>query len=165
MSLMIIKRTATACLLFLLCVPFLAQSQTDNLILNDVDGHPLMKKESKDGNEILYVTKQGCEFWAASNRIEFAGGRDAFRSYIDSCYYSRPNYDYNELNHLISLCILIDSHLDVKETRIIRRTYDNSRYNIDNLFIDAVARTNGRWRIEKEDKKGLYIYIIQLRVY
>ncbi|WP_291528470.1 hypothetical protein [Bacteroides sp. UBA939] len=129
----------------------------------DINGFVIIDKVSN--KSVFYIRENG-ERIKCSKGIEFDGGREALKGYLDSVYYNNPNYHkYSEFNVLETFIILFDEYLNIKEVRIMHRYYaDNERFYYDSLFVNALQNTNGKWYENIQNKKWYY-YLHRQRIY
>lgn len=78
--------------------------------------------------------------------VEFIGGKDSLRSYLDTHYYGYVGSDSEELNLMAYFVVLLDADLNVMETRIMNRANTAIQPPLDSLFIGALNASSGHWR-------------------
>lgn len=78
--------------------------------------------------------------------VEFIGGKDSLRSYLDSHYYGYVGSDSEELNLMAYFVVLLDADLNVMETRIMNRTNTAIKPPLDSLFVGALNASSGHWQ-------------------
>lgn len=78
--------------------------------------------------------------------VEFIGGKDSLRSYLDSHYYGYVGSDSDELNLIAYFVVLLDADLNVMETRIMNRTNAAIKPPLDSLFIGALNASSEHWQ-------------------
>lgn len=141
----------------------ITKSIPDNSI-PDIHGHPIIRNTNDSTSE--YISENGQTIIVYINGIEFNGGKEYLKQYLDSCFYSNPNYyKHSEFNVVERFFILFDSELNIRDVRIMYRSYgDNKRYYYDRIFVDAIKNTIGKWHKIVEDKKW-YIYFHHQRIY
>jgi hypothetical protein len=130
----------------------------------DINGLVIIDKVSD--NKVSYVRENGERIEVFSKGIGFYGGQEALKKYLDSIYYNNPDYhNYSEFNILESFIILFDAYLNIKEVRIMsRHNTENKRFYYDDIFINALQSTNGKWHKIIENKEWYY-YLHRQRIY
>lgn len=113
-----------------------------------------------------YVTENGEKKVSFLGGVEFNEGRVSLIDYIKRAYYDNPDYHkYNEFNTLDRFWILFDKNLNIIEVRIMYRPHvKNQNFYYDDIFINAIKNTSGKWHKTVENKK-YYVYLIQIRIY
>lgn len=129
----------------------------------DINGKPIYYR-IEDNDTCYYITKYNDTIKilpAKPRNIEFKGGRDSLRAFINEYYYQSidTNVIYEELNHMVYISLLLDSSLHIIEPRIVRRTYDAVKYpKLDSTFLSIILKTNNQWHfIENESNKHYFI--------
>ncbi|NDW13258.1 hypothetical protein D0T50_10165 [Bacteroides sp. 214] len=160
-----ISRDHIVSLLFfiVLCCISCSISKSGNKPIIDIDGDIIIAKIETD--KVVYVRKDGKRIEAYTKGIDFVGGKEALKAYLDSTFYNNPNYsNYSEFNSLESFFVLLDANLNIKEVRIMSRVEGNSKRYYDTIFIDALNNTQNRWHKEGVRKKW-YCFFYRQRVY
>jgi hypothetical protein len=149
--------------LFFSCCPC-AISKIDNKPIKDINGLIIINKVNKD--KVTYVRENGERIGVNKRGLEFNGGDDALKTYLDSVFYNNPDYQkHSEFNVLENFIILFDKDLDIKEVCIMYRDYsNNTRFYYDSIFVDALKNTTGMWHKTVKDKEW-YIYLHRQRIY
>jgi hypothetical protein len=149
--------------LFLICFPCCSLTKTSSNPIKDINGYSIIEKI--DSSKVYYVKEDGVKLIAGLGGIEFNGGKDALKTYLDSAFYNNPDYhNYREFNVLENFFILFDENLNIEEIRIMYRNYaDNKRFYYDSIFVDALKNSSGRWH-KTVLNNGLYTYFHRHRV-
>lgn len=78
--------------------------------------------------------------------VEFIGGKDSLRSYLDSHYYGYVGSNSEELNLVAYFVVLLDADMNIMETRIMNRTNTALKPPLDSLFVGALNASSGHWQ-------------------
>jgi hypothetical protein len=159
---MIINTNRILCFSISCFLAFWVQAQTNvegrknsNVnIVYDVDSIPIMEEET------FYYLQEQNKFVPASGPLplKYKGGYKRFFAYFDSCYYHRPDYNEDELNMRISVVMLFDADLNIKEIRIHKRDATiNKKYDYDALVKRILFSTAEKWeKINPQNKSKWY---------
>jgi hypothetical protein len=125
-------------------------NRNKEIIYYDVDSIPVFGIYDLDNANINYYIQT-----KVSPNIQFKGGYKSLSSFCDSLYFSREDYNYDELNARALYSILFDKSLKIKEVRIIKRlAYDNQKYNYDDLIKKILFSTEDRWIKKEQDNQN-----------
>ena len=109
------------------------------------------------------VTTNNERIIAPINGIEFLGGNEALKNYLDSIYYNHPTYNGLNTNLIEFFYILFDESLNIKEVRVLEfekrsKEYEYIQNKIRTIYKDALLNSKGLWIKRKMNSKW-YIYI------
>jgi hypothetical protein len=131
--------------------------------IKDINGNPIINRIGSD-SIISYIKEDGTTLISYMGGVEFSGGRESLKAYLDSAYYNNPYYDYSEFNVFEYFYILFDKDLNIEEIRMSYRNYaDNKRFYYDSIFVDALKTSTGRWYKTGVDKEW-YIYLHRQKI-
>lgn len=112
------------------------------------DGRGRIIAEQPDSNgTTYYYTLSGDTIEVEDGpTVEFIGGKDSLRSYLDSHYYGYVGSDSEELNLMVYFVVLLDGDLNVMETRLMNRAETAIKPPLDSLFVGALNASSGHWQ-------------------
>lgn len=137
-------------------------AKTTAVGVRDIQGYLVIEKV--DSANVYYKKEDNTEIIAHLGGIEFNGGKEALKAYIDSAYYNNPHYNYNEFNILERFHILFAKDLSIEEVRILYRESD-SKFYYESILIDALKNTTGRWHKTTKEDKEWYTYLHSQKIY
>lgn len=145
------------------CQSTIGQETTSNHI-KDINGCIIIEKT--DSSKVYYVREDGGKLITNLGGLEFDGGKDSLKAYLDSIFYNNPDYhNHSEFNVLEFFFILFDENLNIVEVRIMHRNYaENKRFYYDSIFVNALKNSKGRWNKTIPDN-GWYTYIHRHRIF
>lgn len=122
----------------------------------------IITERSDSSNKAYYYTLTGDTLEVeCSHTVEFIGGKDSLRSYLNAHYYGYVGPDAIELNQLAYFTVLLNDDLSVIETRILNPANPTNAYAIkpplDSVFIAALNASSGHWKkIDPNDSLPKY---------
>lgn len=127
-------------------------------VVTDLSGKPLYHPSHSD--ELIYYLETGEKIIATDNGVEFCEGRDSLSNYLSIKYVNHPNYNWIDYNMRIFFTILFDKDLTIKEVRVSNR-YDKHKYPFEDIFIQELKNTEGKWCKLKPGKEWYYYFHVQ----
>jgi hypothetical protein len=114
--------------------------------------------------DFIYQKIDGLQV-VASVGVEFNGGIDSIRSYMNDIFYKSPDYDptRSEFNYYERYILLFDKKLNIVEVRKLKSRYTTSEY-YDPILINGLKHSTGHWRKTVEGRDW-YVYIVGYRVF
>ncbi|MDR1004650.1 MAG: hypothetical protein LBL97_06575 [Prevotellaceae bacterium] len=133
--------------------------------LYDIEGRPLLYTA---GTSQFYVKEDGTRVkipLPLKKDIEFNGGKDSLKSYMNHLYYYGPAYDPTlpDFNYNESYYILFDNDLNIIEVRKAKKRPHASEY-YDRIFIDGLKKSKNMWHKIIEGRKW-YVALVSYRVF
>ena len=127
----------------------------DSLVIQrDIDGNIVFERTFND----TAFTKKGYCYVAypITNCAQYKGGKEALQEYLDSCYYQRPGYDYQEYSFHYVFNILFNKDMKILDVRI---TYlsPNMNRRFDELLKEALYNSEGNWEPKYKDRAPGYM--------
>lgn len=119
-------------------------------ILRDINGSIVQEGSTFIKEGYYYVA------YPLMNYAQYKGGEEALREYLDSCYYQRPGYDYQEYNIHYVYTILFDKDMKILDVRITYRspTIDG---RFDEILKEALYNSEGNWEPKYKDRAPGYM--------
>lgn len=133
--------------------------KTDSLIIQkDAYGKAVLSINPCDSlfpkGNLYYI--DSTKVYQLEDRAQYKGGQEALQIYLDSCYYNRPGYDYEEYNLTYLYFILFNQDMKILDVRLIRRPSSiDGRF--DKLFENALYHSEGNWVPVNAEKKAKYL--------
>lgn len=145
-------------------IPCCSPSDTTSNHIRDINGCTIIEKI--DSSKVYYVREDGGKLIANLGGLEFDGGKDSLKTYLDSVFYNNPDYhNHSEFNVLENFFILFDENMNIEEVRIMYRNYaDNKRFYYDSVFVNALKTSTGRWH-KTVSNNGWYTKFHRHRIY
>ncbi len=128
-----------------------------------VDTNGLIVMNKIFNNTYVCTTLNNQEIIAPIDGVQFIGGDDNLRIYLDSIYYNHPTFVGDHCNLIEFFYILFDDNLKIKEVRVIEfqkrsKEYEQTENRVRLLFKEALYKTEGLWIKNVPDSKW-YVYL------